>query len=280
MAGYGPPTAVVSCGASYVRRGPGPRRRHNPAIVSPVPGLRRSKVRAWPAAAPGAVRRASQFIAQQETIDRALCRRGRGRVENIVAIAQTMLVPDTPILEKVLRPILVYGFLIVLLRFAGQRTLTQMNTFDLIVLLTLSNTVQNAIIGPDNSVVGGMIGAATLVAINVLVVRYLYRHPTLDRAIEGEPIVLVQDGVVIRRNVERVLITTPELMAALRRQGVENLADVEEVVLETSGAISVIPRHPTDAEQREASIVDRLDRIESLLRQRAAPPAGQDSQTA
>ena len=84
-----------------------------------------------------------------------------------------------PVLEKVLRPIAVYLFLVVGLRLAGKRELAQLNPFDLIVLLTLSNTVQNAIIGDDNSITGGLIGAATLLLVNWVVVRFLFAHPAL-----------------------------------------------------------------------------------------------------
>src|SRR6476646_2336330 len=101
-----------------------------------------------------------------------------------------------PVLEKMLRPILVYVFLIVVLRLAGKRELAQLNPFDLIVLLTLSNAVQNAIIGEDNSVTGGLIGAATLLVVNHLVVRYLYSHERLDRLVEGDPDVLMENGVI------------------------------------------------------------------------------------
>src|SRR5581483_9149494 len=101
-----------------------------------------------------------------------------------------------PVVEKVLRPIVVYFFLIAGLRLAGKRELAQLNTFDLVVLLTISNTVQNAIIGEDNSVTGGMIGAATLLLVNYVVVRFLYSHESIDRLIEGDPDVLVENGQV------------------------------------------------------------------------------------
>src|SRR6059058_5362077 len=92
-----------------------------------------------------------------------------------------------PIAEKILRPIFVYLFLIVGLRLAGKRELAQLNPFDLVVLLTISNTVQNAIIGDDNSVSGGIIGAGTLLFVNHMVVRYLYGHEQLERLVEGDP---------------------------------------------------------------------------------------------
>src|SRR6195256_3616888 len=102
-------------------------------------------------------------------------------------LAADMFVLSLPIAEKVLRPIVVYVFLIVGLRLAGKREMAQLNPFDLVVLLTISNTVQNAIIGEDNSVTGGLIGAATLLVVNHVVVRYLYGHERLDRLVEGSP---------------------------------------------------------------------------------------------
>src|SRR5215475_188532 len=102
-----------------------------------------------------------------------------------------MFVLGLPIAEKILRPIIVYVFLVVGLRLAGKRELAQLNPFDLVVLLTLSNTVQNAIIGEDNSVTGGLIGATTLLAVNWLVVRFLYWHRTLDQLVEGDAAVLI-----------------------------------------------------------------------------------------
>src|SRR5216117_938499 len=101
---------------------------------------------------------------------------------------------DVPVLEKIIRPILVYLFLIVSLRLAGKRELAQLNPFDLVVLLTLSNTVQNAIIGNDNSVLGGIIGATTLLTVNYVVVRFLYSHDKLDRLVEGNAEILIEDG--------------------------------------------------------------------------------------
>src|SRR5215475_13979682 len=105
-----------------------------------------------------------------------------------------MFVLDLPVLEKLLRPVVVYFFLIFGLRLAGKRELAQLNPFDLVVLLTLSNTVQNAIIGDDNSVTGGVVGAATLLLLNYVVVRFLYSHERLDRVVEGNAEVLIENG--------------------------------------------------------------------------------------
>src|SRR4029077_6835954 len=111
-------------------------------------------------------------------------------------IWKDMFVLGLPILEKILRPVIVYLFLVVGLRLAGKRELAQLNPFDLVVLLTLSNTVKNAIIGNDNSVTGGVIRATTLLIVNYVVVRFLFKHPQLDRLVEGDPDVLIEGGQV------------------------------------------------------------------------------------
>src|SRR5437764_15440857 len=98
-----------------------------------------------------------------------------------------------PLLEKIIRPIIVYVFLVLLLRVFGKRELAQLNPFDLVVLLSLSNTVQNAIIGDDNSLSGGMIGAITLLVTNYIVVRFLFKHRRLDEVFEGKPATLIKD---------------------------------------------------------------------------------------
>src|SRR6266496_4239473 len=107
-----------------------------------------------------------------------------------------VFVVGAPVAEKVLRPVLVYVFLVVALRVFGKRELAQLNPFDLVVLLSLSNTVQNAIIGNDNSVSGGLIGALALLALNYLVVRFLFRHRRLDEILEGEPTTIIEHGCV------------------------------------------------------------------------------------
>jgi len=107
-----------------------------------------------------------------------------------------MFVLAVPLAEKILRPVAVYFFLVLGLRLAGKRELAQLNPFDLVVLLTLSNTVQNAIIGDDNTITGGIIGASTLLLVNYLVVRFLYRHRRLDRFVEGEACVLIENGKI------------------------------------------------------------------------------------
>src|SRR5207302_469631 len=125
-------------------------------------------------------------------------------------IIRDMFVLTLPIAEKVVRPIIVYIALVVLLRIFGKRELAQLNPFDLVVLLSLSNTVQNAIIGDDNSIAGGLIGAFTLLAMNYVVVRFLFRHRRLDQILEGSPTVLVEDGHVRKDAMAKELLTRSE----------------------------------------------------------------------
>src|SRR5260221_8258599 len=122
-----------------------------------------------------------------------------------------------PIAEKMLRPVIIYAFLVVMLRIFGKRELAQLNPFDLVVLLTISNTVQNAIIGEDNSVTGGLIGAAALLVVNHIVVRYVYTRERLERLVEGDSDVLIESGIIKMDRLKEELITQGELLAAAHK---------------------------------------------------------------
>src|ERR1700681_604620 len=134
------------------------------------------------------------------------------------AIFDSMFHLPLPILEKLLRPAVVYLALVILLRIFGKRELAQLNPFDLVVLLSLSNTVQNAIIGNDNSVSGGLVGASTLLAVNYLVVRFLFKHRRLDQIVEGKSTTLIEGGKVLQKNLARELLSHSELLTVLHRQ--------------------------------------------------------------
>jgi len=174
-----------------------------------------------------------------------------------------------PVLEKILRPIIVYFFLIVGLRLAGKRELAQLNPFDLVVLLTLSNTVQNAIIGDDNSVTGGLLGAATLLLVNHWLVRYLYGHERVDRLVEGDPDVLIEDGVIKADRLKKELITIPELVTAAHKQGFATLDEIDRAILDPGGTICFIGKKPAPELTRHQEILERLDRIHASLTPRA-----------
>jgi uncharacterized membrane protein YcaP (DUF421 family) len=176
-------------------------------------------------------------------------------------LIRDMFVLGLPVAEKVLRPIAVYLFLIVGLRLAGKRELAQLNPFDLVVLLTLSNTI----IGEDNSVTGGVIGATTLLLVNYLVVRFLYRHEQLDQLIEGAPDVLIENGKIRIERLKKELITTSELSSAAHRQGFSSLTDVDKAVLEPGGSICFIAKKPEPDVARHDEIMRELRRIARLL---------------
>lgn len=176
-------------------------------------------------------------------------------------IWKDMFVMGLPLLEKILRPIFIYAFLVVSLRLSGKRELVQLNPFDLVVLLTLSNTVQNAIIGEDNSVLGGIIGATSLLATNYLVVRFLYDHRKLDQLVEGKADVLIENGKVRTQHLKQELITMAQLEAAARKQGFESLRDVEQCILEPGGTLSFIGKKPATEDVRHQELLGKLERL-------------------
>jgi uncharacterized membrane protein YcaP (DUF421 family) len=175
-----------------------------------------------------------------------------------------IFMPGVPLLEKLVRTLVVYGALLFGLRVAGKRELSQLNPFDLVVLLLLSNTVQNAIIGNDNSVVGGLFGAAILLIVNHFLVRYLFKSGRLDK-LEGSPDILILDGMIAHERLNKELITVPELEAAARRQGIASLDEVQECRLETGGALTFVAKTPTPEAAQHRELVARLTRIESIL---------------
>jgi len=184
-----------------------------------------------------------------------------------------MFVLGLPLLEKILRPIIVYLFLVVSLRLSGKRELVQLNPFDLVVLLTLSNTVQNAIIGDDNSVSGGLIGATSLLLINYLVVRFLCGHRKLEQIVEGRSDILIEGGKIKDDRLKKELITTTQLEAAARKQGFDSLAEVDKCILEPGGTLSFVGRKPGTEDVRHQELVSRLEKLmEEVARLRGSQP--------
>lgn len=164
-----------------------------------------------------------------------------------------------------MRTVAVYAFLVAGLRLFGKRELGQLNPLDFIVLLLLSNTVQNAIIGNDNSLLGGLIGAAVLFVVNEALVRFVFRHPRARRVIEGRPEELIQDGKILRAALRRNMITREELETAARKQGIEHLHDVDCARLEVSGTLSFVLREPGTSTQQHEAVMERLAAIEQQL---------------
>jgi uncharacterized membrane protein YcaP (DUF421 family) len=182
-----------------------------------------------------------------------------------MAFSNEMFTLTVPVLEKIVRPILVYAFLVFLLRIFGKRELAQLNPFDLVVLLSLSNTVQNAIIGNDNSLTGGMIGAFSLLATNYLVVRFLFKHRRVDQIFEGSPTVLVKEGKVCRDGLARELLTESELLSVCHRQGFGDLDEVQSCTLEPGGTFFIRGKEPSDDDSFRRDVLERLDKISRRL---------------
>src|SRR5215813_10441344 len=190
-------------------------------------------------------------------------------------IWQHMFVLTAPLLEKIIRPVIVYAFLVVGLRLAGKRELVQLNPFDLVVLLTISNTVQNAIIGDDNTVLGGIIGATSLLVTNYLVVRFLYDHRKLDQMVEGRADVLIENGKVRTQHLRKELITMPQLQAAAHKQGFASLSEVEQCVLEPGGTMTFIGKKPATEDVRHQELLGKMESLahEIAMLRGSEPPA-------
>ena len=179
-----------------------------------------------------------------------------------------------PLAEKLLRPVLVYLALILLLRLFGKRELAQLNPFDLVVLLSLSNTVQNAIIGDDNSVSGGVIGAFSLLAINWLLVRILYRSRRLTRALEGRSSLLIHNGQIEQKAMRNEMLSREELLAVVHRQGFEGFHQVRRCELEPNGTFFIEGFEPSSADLKHAELLRRLDELNREIAQLRADPPG------
>src|SRR5437899_2592465 len=190
-------------------------------------------------------------------------------------ILKDMFFIGLPLAEKILRPIIIYAFLVISLRLSGKRELVQLNPFDLVVLLTLSNTVQNAIIGEDNSVLGGIIGATSLLVTNYLVVRFLYDHRKLDQLVEGRADALIENGKVRTQHLRKELITMAQLQAAAHKQGFSSLSEVEQCVLEPGGTLTFLGKKPGTEDVRHQELLGRLERLaqEIALLRSSQPPA-------
>jgi uncharacterized membrane protein YcaP (DUF421 family) len=172
-----------------------------------------------------------------------------------------MFVMSLPVVEKILRPILVYLFLVIGLRLAGKRELAQLNPFDLVVLLTLSNTVQNAIIGNDTSLSGGIIGATTLLIINSVVVRLVHNNPRLSGLVEGKTDYLIHQGRINKPVLRREDITVDELLTAARKEGFQSLNEIQEATIDGNGVISFFGKISVVAETHQRELLERLDQL-------------------
>jgi uncharacterized membrane protein YcaP (DUF421 family) len=147
----------------------------------------------------------------------------------------------TPIWQIVLRTVAVYFVVLVGLRLFGKRQLGQMSVGDLVMILLIANAVQNAMVGPDTSLEGGLVAAVTLLVLNLVVVRSLTRSALWARVFEGEPTLLVKDGTYLDRSIRREGLAREEVDMAVREHGFASVSDVRIAYLEPDGTISVIP---------------------------------------
>lgn len=176
-------------------------------------------------------------------------------------VSNEMFHLPVPVLEKILRPIIVYLCLVVFLRLFGKRELAQLNPFDLVVLLSLSNTVQNAIIGDDNSVTGGIIGALSLLTINWILMWLLYRAPKVNAALEGSPTTLISGGQVDQAALKDESLTHEELISILNKNGFDNPADVEICVLQPNGTFFVKGKQPAKDDVERAELMAAIQSL-------------------
>ncbi len=174
---------------------------------------------------------------------------------------------QAPLAEKILRPVIMYVVLIAFLRIFGKRELAQLNPFDLVVLLSLANTVQNAIIGNDNSVTGGVVGAFALLAINWLLMRLLYRFPRVNAAMEGKPTVLIRDGKIDEAALKTEALRRPELMTVLHKDGVESLGEVQRCTLEPNGTFYIERSSPAPEELDRRRMMEAVEALRSEVAQ-------------
>jgi uncharacterized membrane protein YcaP (DUF421 family) len=185
-----------------------------------------------------------------------------------------LLSVQIPIAEKVVRTVGVYALIVVLFRFSGKRGLANLNTFDFVVIFLLSNVVQNAIIGNDNSLLGGAIGAVTLVTVNALLNRWLASDERAVRLLEGTPTTIIQDGEMFTGALKRLAVRPAEIEHAVRLQNGEAISDVAVGRLEPDGQL-VIELKPSEQNATRADVErleTRLAAIEDLLASLTAGP--------
>ena len=185
------------------------------------------------------------------------------------SIWSDMFTFQVPPVEKVIRTVVVYLVIAILIRLFGRRMLAQLNLSDLVVVLLLSNVVQNAIIGDDNSVVGAVLGATVLVVFDYVVDRVAYMIKHSERVLDGPPVVLVEDGEVRQDQLRRVGIRDAELRTILHRNGADHATEVDYAMLRPGGAFDVALKRKeqnANAGELEAAVA----RIEARIDERFA----------
>lgn len=179
----------------------------------------------------------------------------------------SMWAVQIPILEKILRTVFVYATIVILFRLVGKRDLAVLNTFDFVVIFLLSNVVQNAVIGSDNSLLGGVIGAVTLVTINAGVNRWLAASARATRLFEGTPTTVIQDGRLVRRALRRLSLRPEDVEHVVRMQSGDDISEISTGRIEPTGQL-VLTLKPEEQSATKADISAlnaRLDAIDTAL---------------
>jgi uncharacterized membrane protein YcaP (DUF421 family) len=167
--------------------------------------------------------------------------------------------------EKIVRPMIIYISLIVLLRLVGKRELAQLNPLDLVVILSLSNTVQNAIIGDDTSLVGGIVGACALLAINYSVAYVKYRWPKVEAITEGKPITMIENGRIDHAMLKRELMTESDLDIVAHENGLENASDIKQLVLDPNGSFLVEGKDDIRDDKFKHDVLKKIDELSKQI---------------
>lgn len=159
----------------------------------------------------------------------------------------------TQYIDLMLRAVAVYVFIIIAIRVFGKKELTQLSVIDLVFILLISNAVQNAMVGPDTSLQGGLVAAGALFIANFILKKLIYRFKSFEKLIEGEPVILIYEGIVQKNNLEKAGFSMQELEAAVREHGVENIKNVDLAMLEVDGSISVLSENFKTKSRRKRS---------------------------
>jgi uncharacterized membrane protein YcaP (DUF421 family) len=178
-----------------------------------------------------------------------------------------MFVEQIPVVEKILRTVIVYALIVVLFRLTGKRGLANLNTFDFIVIFLLSNVVQNAVIGNDQSLLGGVIGAVTLVAMNTAVNRLVVVNATAARIFEGRATTVISDGHIVTRALRRLGLRRSEIEHAVRLQNADTVDQIELGSLDASGQLLLTLKSAEQGATKAdiAELLEQLRRIEARL---------------
>lgn len=168
-------------------------------------------------------------------------------------------------LEKVIRPLLVYFIMILLLRVFGKRELAQLNPIDFVLLLLISEAVQNAIIGDDTSLSGGVIGVGTLLGINYLMARLKFRVPKIEEIVEGTSKVLIENGKPVKNKMLSELMTEDDLEVIAHEEGLENAEEIDKLILDPNGTFLVIPKDEIKDARFKKEVLEKIDKLNKQL---------------